>query len=72
MRIREGDYAYDLEQKIDPATQVRKEWKYTVYLVFPGEQVLERGVAKTRDEAEKEAQEAMARLRSEAKRGAAA
>lgn len=72
MRIREGDYAYDLEQKIDPLTQVRQDWKFTVYLVYPTEQVVERGRAKTREEAEQQAQSAMVRIRKEAKRTAAA
>ena len=72
MRIREGDYAYDLEQKIDPLTQVRQDWKFTVYLVHPTEQVVERGQAKTREEAEQQAQSAMLRIRKEATRTAAA
>ena len=71
MRIREGDYAYDLEQKVDPLTQVRQEWKFTISLVFPSEQILERGEAPTREEAEREAQRSIARIRSELRRSAA-
>lgn len=70
MRIREGDYAYDLEQKIDPLTQVRQEWKFTVYAVFPTEQILQTGEAPTREEAEREAQRAITRIRSELRRSA--
>jgi hypothetical protein len=70
LRIREGDYAYDLEQRVDPLTQVRQDWKFTMFLVFPSEQILERGVARTREEAEHQAQRAIARIRGEAKRAA--
>ena len=72
MRIQEGDYAYELEQKIDPATQLRQQWQYSIYLMFPAEQILEKGEAETREEAESRAQAAIARLRREAKKASSA
>jgi hypothetical protein len=62
MRIREGKYAYDLEQPPDPLTQVRSKWKYTIFRVHPIEQVLSSGMADTLEEAEKEARQALATL----------
>ena len=64
MRIREGDYAYDLEQKVDPSTMLRHEWIYRVYVTVPTDQVLEQGEAETREAAEKRALRAIARFRS--------
>ena len=72
MRIREGDYAYDLEQKVDPLTQVRTGWKFTIFLVHPAEQVLERGEARTREEAENQALRAISRIRGSVLRGSSA
>ena len=52
MRIYEGDHAYEIEQILNPETQVRSGWRYKVYRVRPAEQVLRPGEAGRRDEAE--------------------
>ena len=59
MRIYEGDHAYEIEQIVNPETQVRSGWRYKVYRVRPAEQVLRTGEAATRDEAEKAGKEAL-------------
>jgi hypothetical protein len=72
VRIQEGDYAYDIEQMTNPSTQVRQQWKFSIYQVFPAEQMLERGEAESREEAEAAAQAAIVRIRSQSKRKASA
>lgn len=62
MRIHEGDFAYDLEQPVDPLTQIRSKWKFTVYKVRPVEHTLVSGEAETREEAEKKARAALAKI----------
>jgi hypothetical protein len=62
MRIHEGDFAYDLEQPIDPLTQLRSQWRFTVYRVRPGEQKLASGQADSREAAEKKARAALAKI----------
>ena len=52
MRIHEGEFAYDLEQQRDPATQLHLKWKYTLFRLRPAEMIIGRGEAKTRNEAE--------------------
>lgn len=60
MRIYDkGDYAYELEQSIDPMTQLRQGWTFRVYRVRPVEQVVEKGEAASKDEAEKQAKRAI-------------
>jgi len=63
LRIHEGDYAYDLEQKIDPSTMLRGDWKFRVYFTLPTDQVLEQGEAASREAAEQQALKAIARIR---------
>ncbi len=63
MRIREGKYAYDLEQPPDPHTQLRSKWKYKIFLVQPIEQVLSEGQADTLEDAEKKARQELARIK---------
>ena len=71
MRIHDkGDYAYDLEQPIDPATQLRTTWVYKVFHLRPTEQVLEQGAAGSREEAEKLAKRAISRLVQRERRAA--
>lgn len=71
MRIHDkGDYAYDLEQVVDPMTQLRKGWAYHVFHLRPTEQVLDGGEAATREEAEKEAKRVIGRLVQREKRAA--
>lgn len=62
MRIHEGDFAYDLEQPVDPLTQLRSKWKFTLYKIRPSEQRLTSGEADTRKEAEKKARTELARV----------
>jgi hypothetical protein len=71
MRIREGKYAYDLEQPPDPLTQIRRKWKYTIYRVEPLENILSSGEADTLDEAEEKARHAIAALREQSDKSAA-
>ena len=71
MRIHDkGDYAYDLEQVVDPTTQLRKGWTYRVSQLRPTEQMLHTGEAASREEAEKEAKRMIARLMQREKRAA--
>ena len=62
MRIHEGDFAYDLEQPIDPQTQLRSSWRFTLYRVKPAEEKLGSGDAPTKAEAEKKAKTALSKL----------
>lgn len=63
MRIHyEGNFAYDLEQPRDPQTQLALNWKFTVYCLRPVEEVVARGEAETRAEAEKKAKSTITRL----------
>ena len=63
MRIREGKYAYDLEQPRDPLTQVRTKWRYTIFRVDPIEEVLNSGDADTMKEADQRARQAITELK---------
>jgi hypothetical protein len=62
MRIHEGDFAYDLEQPVDPLTQLRSRWKFTLYKIRPAEHKLASGEAETREAAEKKARAALAKI----------
>lgn len=62
MRIHEGDFAYDLEQPVDPLTQLRSRWKFTLYKIRPAEHKLASGEADTREAAEKKARAALAKI----------
>jgi len=62
MRIHEGNLAYDLEQPIDPQTQLRSNWRFTLYRVKPVEEKLGSGDAPIQAEAEKKAKSALAKL----------
>ncbi len=71
MRIHDkGDYAYDLEQSVDPMTQLRTGWTFHIFRLRPIEQVLEKGEAGTREEAEKQAKRAISRVLQREKRAA--
>jgi hypothetical protein len=61
MRIHEGNFAYDLEQPVDPLTQLRSKWRFTLYKVRPMEQKLVSGEADTREAAEKKARAELAK-----------
>lgn len=71
MRIHEGNFAYDLEQPRDPQTQLALNWRFTVYQLRPSEQVLAKGEADTRAEAEKKAKSTISRLVSKERKVAA-
>jgi hypothetical protein len=62
MRIHEGDFAYDLEQPVDPLTQLRSKWRFTVYKIRPAEHKLASGEADTREAAEIKARAALAKI----------
>ena len=62
MRIHEGNFAYDLEQLRDPSTQLLQQWKYTIYRLRPVDERLSSGEAATKEEAEKKAKAALARI----------
>lgn len=63
MRIHDkGDYAYDLEQSVDPSTQLKTGWNFHIFRLRPVEQVIEGGQANTREDAEKLAKRAITRM----------
>lgn len=62
MRIREGDFGYDIEQLRDPLTQIRSNWQFRIFRLHPAEVVISRGEAPTRAAAEKKAKAAMAKM----------
>jgi len=62
MRIYENNFAYELEQVIDPATQVRTSWRYNLYRVRPIDQKLSSGEASTIEAAEKTAKKEIRKL----------
>jgi hypothetical protein len=71
MRIHDkADYAYELEQPVDPFTQLRTGWIYRVFHLRPIEQVLQTGEAGSREAAEKEAKRVIGRLVQREKRAA--
>lgn len=70
MRIHDGDFAYDLEQPVDPVTQLRSKWRFTLYKVRPAEHKLSSGEAETREEAEKKARAALAKIAGSGSRAA--
>ena len=63
MRIHEGDFAYDLEQPRDPLTQLALKWRYRIFRVRPMEELVSSGEADTREEAEKNARNAIRGMR---------
>lgn len=60
MRFHEGDHAYEVERVLDPATQLYTGWRYKVYRVRPGDELLRSGDAPTQEEAEKAGRRALA------------
>jgi hypothetical protein len=63
MRFHEGDFAYDVEPQRDPSTQLLSSWRFTVFRIRPTESVITRGEAKTREEAEAKARQALEHAR---------
>jgi hypothetical protein len=72
MRIYEDNFAYEIEQVLDPATLVARGWKYNVYRVRPSNELLHSGSADSRDAAEKEGKRAVQRAIQEAQKNPAA
>jgi hypothetical protein len=70
MRFHEGDFAYDIEQKRDPLTQLLSAWRFTIYRLHPIETVVTRGEGKTREEAESQAKKLVSNLMRNAGRAA--
>jgi hypothetical protein len=74
MRFYEGNYAYEIERLLDPATQLQTGWRYNVYRVRPLQELLRSGEAATQEEAEKAGRKTLAevmRTEAKAKEGAA-
>ena len=69
MRIYEGDYTYEIERIIDPATQVSTGWRYNIYRVRPLDQLLRSGTAATKEEAEEAAKRALQEVMRSEHRG---
>jgi hypothetical protein len=67
MRIYEDNYAYEIEQILDPATQVHTGWRYKMYRVRPMDELLYSGQAPTRAAAEEAGKRALAELITEQK-----
>jgi hypothetical protein len=59
VRIHEGDYAYEVERVLDPATQVQLGWRYNIYQVRPVDRLVSSGEAKTREAAEQAGKKAL-------------
>jgi hypothetical protein len=71
MRIHDkGDYAYELEQPVDPATQLRSGWVFRVFHLRPIESVVQTGQADSREEAERQAKRAISKVTQKDKRAA--
>ncbi|HVZ16742.1 MAG TPA: hypothetical protein VG897_06475 [Terriglobales bacterium] len=62
MRVREGDFAYDVEPMYDRTTLVRTGWWYGIFALRP-EQKLAEGTADTREEAERQAIRKLGQIR---------
>jgi hypothetical protein len=62
MRIYEGNYAYEIEQVLDPATKVGSGWRYNIYRVRPRDELLRSGQAETKDSAEQAGKRALAEM----------
>lgn len=62
MRIYEGDYAYEIESVVDPATQISSGWRYKVYRIRPRDELLRSGDARTKEAAEQLGRRALAEV----------
>ncbi len=60
MRIYEGDYAYEIERILDPATQVSSGWRYNVYRIRPRDELLRSGEAASKEQAEQKGKRLLA------------
>lgn len=71
MRFYEGDHAYEVEKVLDPATQLYSGWRYKIYRVRPGEELLRSGEALTQEEAERVGKQTLAQIIKTERRGVA-
>jgi hypothetical protein len=71
VRIHEGDYAYEVERVIDPATQVHTSWRYNIYRIKPIDQLVQSGEAPTKEAAELAGKQAVEELANKGSRSAA-
>ena len=62
MRFYEGNYAYEVERVLDPATQVYSGWRFNIYRVRPSHELLRSGEASTQEEAEKAGRKALGKV----------
>ena len=62
MRFYEGNYAYEVERVLDPATQVYSGWRFNIYRVRPSHELLRSGEASTQEEAEKTGRKALGKV----------
>jgi hypothetical protein len=60
MRIYEGDYAYEIERVLDPATEILKGWRYNVYRVRPVDNLLRSAEVASKEAAMKAGKRALA------------
>jgi hypothetical protein len=68
MRIYEDNFAYEIEQVLDPATLVAAGWRYNVYRVRPSNELLHSGTTGSRETAEMEGRRAVQRVIQEAQK----
>ena len=68
MRIYEDNFAYEIEQVLDPATLVAAGWRYNVYRVRPSNELLHSGTTDSREAAEMEGKRAVQRVIQEAQK----
>jgi hypothetical protein len=59
VRIHEGDYAYEVERVVDPATQIQLAWRYNIYRIRPIDRLVNSGEAETREAAEQAGKQAL-------------
>ena len=59
MRFYEGDYAYEIEQVRDNATQLFTGWRYNLYRIRPDQKIIRSGEASSQEEAASAAQKAL-------------
>ena len=65
MRIYEGDYAYEVERIVSPETQLITGWRYNVYRVRPGDELLCSGEAASKEAAEQAGRETLETMTKE-------
>ena len=59
MRFYEGDYANEIEQVRDNATQLFTGWRYNLYRIRPDQKIIRSGEASSQEEAASAAQKAL-------------